>query len=172
MQKTTHRPTVGFGCPVERDPHHFVVDIPAGRTASVTITEHYGTRAGIHGKPEMAERCFLPRPAWTAIAEEVRAEFNKRLKEKRLPPSRWKVGENKVERLLGKELLVLAWGVEQADLAAIPQAVKNWQGLRPVERWWLCTMTAAASGGANDAGKGWRAALQHILTENPIKPVL
>jgi uncharacterized protein (DUF2237 family) len=69
---------------------------------------------------------------------------------------------------MGKELLVLAWAVEQADLLAIPQAVRNWLGLQPEERWWLCTMTAAATGGLNDAGKGWRKALYHALIENPL----
>lgn len=72
--------TIGFGCPDDIDPHHFVVDIPASRTAIVTIAEHYGTRAGIHGNPEIAERCFLPRRAWAVIAEDAREELNRRLK--------------------------------------------------------------------------------------------
>src|SRR5947209_10545356 len=165
----TDRQTIGFGCPNELDPHHFIVEIPAGRTANVVITEYYGIKAGIHGNPEIAERCYLSRQAWTAISEDVKREFNQRLKEKRLPTSRWSVGENKVERLLGKELLVLAWAVEQADISVIPNAIRNWIGLKPEERWWLYTMTAAATGGPDDAGIGWRKALQHALTENPLK---
>ena len=163
------RPTIGFGCPNEVDPHHFVVEIPAGRTARVVITEHYGIKVGIHGNPEIAERCHLPRQAWTAISEDVKREFNQRLKEKRLPTSRWSIGENKVERLLGKELLVLAWAVEQADIAVIPNAIRNWIGLKPEERWWLYTMTAAATGGLDDVGIGWRKALRYALTENPLQ---
>lgn len=161
------KPTLGFGCPNVIDPHHFIVTIPADHTRPVLITENYGIES-ISGEG-LVDRCELSWHTWTAVAEEVRVEFNKRLKEKRLQTSRWKVGENKVERLLGKELLVLAWGVEQADLATIPQAMKNWQGLRPEERWWLCTMTAAATGDTHEAGMGWRAALQHILTENPVE---
>jgi uncharacterized protein (DUF2237 family) len=114
------------------------------------------------------ERCILPYHIWVAFAEYVRAEFNRRLKAARLRTSRWRIGENKVERLMGKELLVLAWAVEQADPLAIPQAVRNWSGLQPEERWWLCTMTAAATGRLGDAGKGWRKALYHALTENPV----
>lgn len=163
----TERQTIGFGCPNELDPHHFRVEIPAGRAANVIITEHYGIQAGIHGNPEIAERCYLPRQVWTAISEDVKREFNQRLKEKQLPTSRWSIGENKVERLLGKELLVLAWAVEQADLSVISNAIRNWIGLRPEERWWLYTMTAAATGGPGNAGIGWRKALQHALTENP-----
>lgn len=168
----TDRQTIGFGCPNELDPHHFRVDIPSGRNAKVIITEHYGIKTGIHGNPEIAERCHLPRQVWTAISEDVKREFNQRLKEKRLPTSRWRVGENKVERLLGKELLVLAWAVEQADISVVSNAIRNWIGLKPEERWWLYTMTAAATGEPDDAGIGWRKALQYALTENPLKDTI
>lgn len=168
--------TIGFGCPNKRDPHHFVneigphhfvVDIPADRYRPVLITENYGIEST--SGEGLVDRCELPRSTWTALAEEVRAEFNQRLKEKHLAPGRWRIGENKVERLLGKELLVLAWAVEQASCAVVPQALRNWQGLKPEERWWLCTMTAAATGRLNDSGRGWRKALYHILVENPVE---
>lgn len=165
----TSKQTTGFGVPNEIDPHHFVIEIPASRTDDVLMTEHYGIKAGVRGNPEVAERCSLPRRAWNAIAEEVKREFNQRLKEKNLSTSRWTVGENLVERLLGKELLVLAWAVERADECVIPNAVRNWIGLKPEERWWLYTMTAAATGSPADAGIGWRRALRYALTENPLK---
>ncbi|SUS04810.1 conserved hypothetical protein [uncultured Defluviicoccus sp.] len=161
------RATIGFGCPNATDPHHFAVEIPAGRSGFVVIVEQYGVRAGIGGLPEAAARCRLPRAVWAAIAEEVKRDFNERLAAKKLPTSRWTVGVNKVERLLGKELLVLAWAVERADPALIPNAVRNWIGLKPEERWWLYTMTAAASGGSGDGDIGWRKALRFALTENP-----
>lgn len=160
--------TVGFGCPEGVDPHHFVVELPQGRTAPVVIAEVYGIKAGINGLPEVAERCYLSRGAWTAIANEVKREFNERLREKKLSTSRWSTGLNKVERLLGKELLVLAWAVEQADPETIPNAIRNWTGLRPEERWWLYTVTAAATGGAENGNIGWRKALRYALTENPL----
>jgi hypothetical protein len=116
----------------------------------------------------VAERCHLPRGAWNAIAEDVKREFNERLRSKNLEPSRWLVGSNRVERLLGKELLVLAWAVEESDPSLYGNAVRNWTGLRPEERWWLYTMTAAATGRPEDAGLGWRKALQFALTENPL----
>jgi hypothetical protein len=155
--------TIGFGCLDESDVHHFVVDIPACRTTNVTIAEHYGIEPN-----DVVERCSLPRHLWTAIAEDVRGEFNQRLKEKKFSTSRWRIGANKVDRLLGKELLVLTWGIEQADCSVISTALRNWRGLRPEERWWLCTMTAAATGKPEDAGRGWRKALQYILIENPV----
>jgi hypothetical protein len=160
--------TLGFGCPETTDPHRFEVDIPAGRTGIVSIEEHYGIRAGIDGLPEVAERCHLPRPIWSMIAEDVKRDFNERLRAKKLGASRWTVGVNKVERLLGKELLVLAWAVEKASPESVPNAIRNWVGLRPEERWWLFAITAAATGFPEHADVGWRKALRFALTENPL----
>jgi hypothetical protein len=160
--------TVGFGCPKTVDPHHFVVEIPAGRTAPVLIYEVYGIKAGINGQPDIAERCVLSRSIWSQIAEDLKQEFNDRLRAKKMNPSRWTTGRNLVERLLGKELLVLAWAVERAKPEAIPNAIRNWRGLRPEERWWLYTMTAAATGGVDHGNIGWRKALRYALTENPL----
>jgi len=160
--------TLGFGCPDTTDPHRFEVDIPAGRTGVVSIEEHYGIRAGINGLPEIVERCQLPRVVWQMIAEDVKRDFNERLRARKLPASRWMTGANRVERLLGKELLVLAWAVEKASPESVPNAVRNWVGLRPEERWWLFTVTAAATGLPGDSDIGWRKALRFALTENPL----
>src|SRR3546814_6817574 len=81
--------------------------------------------------------------------------------------SRWSVGENLVNRMLGKELVVLAWAIEGADDKVLGRAVRKWIGLKPPERWWLFTMTAAASGRAEDGQRGWRMALFYALTDNP-----
>ncbi|NLL68308.1 MAG: DUF3780 domain-containing protein, partial [Clostridiaceae bacterium] len=66
------------------------------------------------------------------------------------------------------EMLVLLWAVEDCDPAVIPTASRNWLGLAPEERWWLYTMTNAATGSLNDR-TGWRKALRYALTENPIE---
>jgi hypothetical protein len=163
----TERKTIGFGAPNEIDPHIFTVDIPAARTESVVITEHFGLRGGSNGLPDSTVRCVLPRAAWTAIAEEAKRVLNERLKEKKLTSGRWNSGTNKVERLLGRELCVLAWAVEAASKELIPNALRNWVGLRPDERWWLFSMAATMTGGVEDADIGWRKAIRIALTENP-----
>jgi hypothetical protein len=40
------------------------------------------------------------------------------------------VGDNLVDRLLGKELCVLAWDIEGMDMDNIAIAVRNWLALR------------------------------------------
>jgi len=156
------QPTLGFGVPATSDPHHFKVLIPKSNTGKIQISEYLGLQAA-SGDNAVIDRVLLDRSRWTAIRSEVQRAFNARLAAHSLEPSSWKVGENLVDRLLGKELCVLAWAVERMDTDKIPVAVRNWLALRPEERWWLFGMTAVATGGIMDAGKGWRAALQHAL---------
>ncbi len=167
----------GFGFRPEKSEHHFVVTVPGGRSGDVLVAEHllYDPNLGAaqpslgFGPADTKLRVALPRIKWNAIADVVRVEFNRRLKKEKLPTGRWTAGRNRLARLLGKELTLLAWAVEDADPTLIPTAVRNWLGLAPEERWWLFTMTAAATGHAlHGRGRGWRKAVRYALTENPV----
>ena len=167
----------GFGFRPDESEHHFVVTVPGGGRADVLIAEHLRFAPAAGPAPpsfgaaaqDVRPRVALPRAKWTAIADEVRVEFNRRLRAQGLPPGRWKRGATPVTRLLGKEVTLLAWAVEDADPALVPTAVKNWLGLAPEERWWLFTMTNAATGHAvHGRNKGWRKAVRFALTENPV----
>ena len=153
---------LGFGVPATSDPHHFKVIIPKANTGKVQISEYLGLQAQ-SDEFAVIDRVLLDRPRWTAIRAEVQRTFNARLKNHDVKTSSWKVGENVVDRLLGKELCVLAWAVEGMDMEKIPVAVRNWLALRPEERWWLFGMTAISTGSINDGEKGWRLALRHAL---------
>ncbi len=60
-------------------------------------------------------------------------------------------------------------GREVSVCRSLHVAIKNWLGLKPEERWWLFTMTNAATGHAiSGRNKGWRKAVRYALTENPI----
>ncbi len=156
------RPTLGFGVPATSDPHHFKVIIPRSNIGKVQIRECLGLQAT---SDEMAviDRILLDRTRWTAIRGETQRAFNIRLKAYDMNTTAWKIGENPVDRLLGKELCVLAWAVEHMKMENIPVAVRNWIALRPEERWWLFGMTAISSGEIGDGHKGWRLALRHAL---------
>ena len=162
-EKNTYaHPTLGFGVPATSDPHHFQVIIPKASSGKVLITEHLGLQ--VHSDEfAVIDRVLLERPRWTAIRSEIQRAFNTRLKEHKLKTSAWKVGENQVDRLLGKELCVLAWAVEGMEMEKIPVAVRNWLALRPEERWWLFGMAVMSTGGITDGNKGWRLALRHAL---------
>ena len=161
-KETYAHQTLGFGVPATSDPHHFEVVIPKANSGQVQISEYLGLQAS-SDEFAVIDRVALERPRWTAIRSEVQRAFNARLKAHSLKSASWKVGDNHVDRLLGKELCVLAWAVEGMEIKNIPVAVRNWLALRPEERWWLFGMTAMSTGGINDGNKGWRLALCHAL---------
>ena len=170
------RKAEGFGFVNEETGHHFLVTIKSAKS-DVFISEHFAwdnseqrrTLSFALGNEDDKMRVVLPAAKWQGIAEATQQEFNRRLRKNGLPAAKWKTGQIPVSRLLGKELVLLAWAIEDADPALIPTAIKNWLGLAPEERWWLFTMTNAATGHAlNGRNKGWRKAVRYALTENPV----
>lgn len=182
--------TVGFGFEPAGGAYHFVVTIPdqsaseKEETGVVTVAEQfvYGEtveEAASRARFSDAPQDYAIRPPrlkvivqhfrWQAVAEEVRAEFNRRLLGRGQKRSAWKPGENHLAPHLGKELVLLLWAIEEANPGDIPNAVANWQGLAPEERWWLYTTINAATGHVSEGrGRGWRRAIQIAFTENPV----
>lgn len=160
---------VGFGCSGNDAEHRFLVVIPKALAQPVTVVEDYGSQSVNETLGDRVLRASIERPRWDLISEALRAEFNRRLRGLGRRAGRWTSGEVPVERLLGKELVLLAWGTEDAPLEKVPHAVANWLGFKPEERWWLYTTAAAATGDAlKHRGVGWRRALVVALTENPV----
>lgn len=175
------KPTVlGFGFQPELSEHFFLLTLPRSKAeaAEVTLSEHFEWFEPSADVPIPVPlnaanahlRVILRRAVWDMIAEDVKAEFNRRLRIYGQKTNKWpQAGQVPIDRTLGKELCVLAWAVEECDPTLIPIAIRNWLGLVPEERWWLYTMTNAATGHAlAGRGKGWRKALRYALTENPV----
>jgi hypothetical protein len=170
----------GFGFRPEVTEHYFLVTVPTSRskTAQVTISEHFDLQKKLNGdgieaslSNENAQiKVLLERFRWDEIANETKAEFNRRLRAQGIKTANWKKrGQIFLEKTLGKELVLLAWAIENCDPALISTGIRNWLGLVPEERWWLYTMTNASTGHAtNDSNKGWRKAIRFALTENPV----
>jgi hypothetical protein len=162
--------TVDFGAPDKFGVHIFRVEIPAARNESVVIVEDYGYRGQEGGIPRDEERVTLQRSVWSAIADVARHEFNVRLKTAKVSTGRWHSGTNLVDRLLGKELCVLAWAAETANVDQLPVIASKWAALRPEERWWLFSMTVAEAGMPEDTQRGWRRALFLALSDGEKPP--
>jgi Protein of unknown function (DUF3780) len=177
--------TIGFGfTPAPKAAYHFVLSIPRGEEGVVTAAEHFTFGEDVAEAAARARFADEPLPypirppqtkvevslyKWQRVAEEVRAEFNRRLRAAGMKASSWKAGENRLAPHLGKELVLLLWAIEDADPSLIPNAVANWQGLAPEERWWLYTTVNAATGHAADGrGRGWRKAIGIAFTDNPV----
>jgi hypothetical protein len=161
-------PAANFDCPDIYQEHGYLVRLTKGREAKVQVFEVFGrlpTDRESLWAPETIMRCEAARDVWEAASPEARAEFNRRLKAEDKPAGRWGADDTAVQRLFGKELLVLLWAIEAPDVRReeIGVAIRNWHGLKPEERWWLYTMTAAATGLGHQTGMGWRGALRLAL---------
>ena len=162
--------TVDFGAPADFGAQVIRVEIPASKTESAYIIEDYGYRGLEGGIPRDEERAILPRSVWSGIADTARREFNDRLKAAKVATGRWHAGTNLVDRLLGKELCVLAWAAETATPDQIPVICNKWAALRAEERWWLFSMTVAEAALPDDTQRGWRRALFFALSDGEKPP--
>jgi hypothetical protein len=157
-----------FDCVDIYEEHGYLVRLTRGHEAKAQVFEVFGrppTEREPQWAPEIVLRCEIARDVWDVVSPEARAEFNRRLKADNKPAGRWGADETAVQRLFGKELLVLLWAVEASDVTPeeIAVAIRNWHGLKPEERWWLYTMTAASTGLVHQGGLGWRGALRQAL---------
>ena len=161
----------GFGHAPEQEAHHFVVAVPKAQSADVMIYEVFQEDDDGPQLQAANLRCILARAKWLKIVDALEEELNGRLRGLGLKTGKFKAGNTPIARLLGKELVLLAWAIEDADPTVAPAAIQNWRGLSPEERWWLYTMTAAQTGHHNKRNVGWRKAVRFALTENPVVAV-
>ena len=160
--------SANFDCADVYSEHAFLVALTRGKSGKAQIFEVFGRAPDPSERewsPEIILRCEVPRATWDAVSAEIRSEFNRRLKQDGKPAGRFGAEDTAVQRLLGKEMLVLLWAIEHEEVSAEQTmvAIRNWLGLKPEERWWLYTMTAAATGYAHQVGLGWRMALRDAL---------
>jgi len=169
---------LSVGIDLEDTAHHFLVRVPKSTKEKVWISEHDESFENAERQkmeydlPETDSkvRVVLSLEKWRKIAEPVNFEFSERLHRLGMKSFAFQEGLNQLSRLFGKELVLLAWSIEEADPGSVPKAVENWRGLKPQERWWLYTMTNAATGQAiQHKGIGWRKAVRFALTENPLE---
>lgn len=169
--KITKSTLIGFGASAALDAHVFKVSVPSSRTGEVVLTENYGFLGDQSGLLDSEKRAVLPRSKWTPIAEASREDFNTRLRNRNEAVGTWKTSVNLLDRMLGKELCVLMWACEPAADNQIEIICANWSVLRPEDRWWLYSMTAAKAAGSEDGQSGWRIALYNALSDGT-KPTL
>ena len=167
------RQTFGFGFDPEESPYHFAVVIPRGEREGVRIEERFiwGDEAAAGDEARAPQvKAELTRGRWDEIAEMVRAQFNPRLRREGRRAGDWRRGgETELAPHLGKELTLLAWAVERADVETIAKMKLNWRGLAPEERWWLyTTVNATFEHPEHGPERGWRKAIKVAFAENPL----
>lgn len=168
---------VDFGAPSKYGTHHFYVTIPDSPREAVQVHEDFGFDGNKDKREKTECRVVLARELWSKIRDDVRRDFNARLKARKMSTGAWKSGDVKLDRFLGKELCVLAWAAEHATVDQLPIICRKWLALRPEERWWLYAKTASEAGLAEQTDRGWRKALycalsdgESIRLDTPVKP--
>lgn len=161
--------TFGFGYNPEEVKHHFIVIIPTKKDEQVAVYERFAWDDGDIQETDIVyqnAKVFIDHHKWDLVETAIQNEFNNTLKRKKIKTGKFIKGNNPVERLLGKEMVLLLWAIEDSDPSLISTAIKNWLGFSREERWWLFTMTNATTGHADDK-RGWRKAIRYAITENP-----
>lgn len=157
--------TVDFGASNEFGMHHFYVEIPASPRDAVIIYEDYGFDGDKTKRETVERRLVLARELWTQIRDDARRDFNARLKVKKLSTGTWSTGKVKLDRFLGRELCVLGWAAEHASPDECLVICQKWLAMRPEERWWLYSKTAAEAGRDDQTQRGWRKALYCAMSD-------
>lgn len=155
--------TVDFGAPKEFGRHHFYVEIPNNIKEPVSIYEDCGFDGSEMYREVIICRVILPRKTWNKLRDNVRRDFNERLKKEKESRGKWATGKVKLDRFLGRELCVLGWAIENANIDECDNIIKAWLALRPEERWWLYNKIASEAGLHNSDNKGWRKAVYYVL---------
>jgi len=160
--------TYGFGFNPKETEHHFLLELTKGNKKIVVYERfHWDEGKQVSDMEDKDIKIYLKKNKWNKVKNTVKRVFNRRLREEGLKTGDYNDHLVPIERLFGKELVLLLWAIEDAEVSVIDRAVKNWLGLSPEERWWLFTMTNASTGHYSDK-LGWRVALRYALTENPV----
>ncbi len=141
----------------------FTVYISRLNTGTVKIKEmsHYG---GV--EVDYGTKAVITREQWSKISNALTYEFNRKLLQHGYHGGKWKTGTNYVEKLIGKELLVLVWAMEDtSDTKEIARIIENWKALKPEERWWLYSMANSSNDTPESKNTGWRKALKIALSD-------
>ena len=154
--------THGFGVPNDTMPHQFLVRIPKSRNDPVEVWEDFGAAAAGTAVEKIC-RGLVPRDVWGRVSDGVKSHLNRRLREKDFKASRFSIGDNRVERILGREVCVLAWAIEDVDADEAAVALTRWSSHRPEELWWLFLQIDNDGGDWDSPRTGWRIAVRHAM---------
>ncbi len=157
----TDTPLHDFGVVAEHgDCYEFHIDSSAGsvcRLIAMVQTERGPRRA------DLAEITgALWRKISVRVVRELAQDMNEGERSKAAPSL--KTGGNRLSPLVGRELALLLWALQEEGAEAQLEAILHgWRELAREERWWLYAKAAAPG---QRPGTGWRRALFHALSES------
>ncbi len=150
-----------FGLIAEHgDSYEFHIDpAPEGLCRLVEVVQ---TERG----PRRSERVTVGGTVWKSIDQRVIRVLAQDMANAERPGKkspRLIAGLNRLTPLIGRELALLLWALEEEGGAEHKEAIlHSWRELAREERWWLYAKAAAPG---QRKGAGWRRALFHALAE-------
>lgn len=115
--------------------------------------------------PRRSDLTEIAAVTWRKISIRVVRELAQGMDEaerRKAAPS-FKTGANRLSPLVGRELALLLWALQEQGAEEQREAiVHGWRELAREERWWLYAKAAAPG---QKAGTGWRRGLFHALSE-------
>lgn len=158
----------GFGFDARNSMRLFFVDSKTAKSPveifEVLVSQQ--KKGATKVEPVLKSKAVLSAATWATMAPAVMGDFNEQLKSSKRKVGSWKKkGRTPVDDSFGKELIALAWAVE--DIPAdrqdlVEKALVGWASLAREERWWLYLK---AEGDSPDQAGGWRKALRLALSE-------
>jgi len=152
-------------------PHDFGVVAEHGDSFEFHVSEAAGEVcrlidvAQTERGPRRNELAGIASAAWRKISVRVVRELAEGMgeAERTRAVPRLKTGVNRLSPLIGRELAVLLWALQEEGADAQLEAILHgWRELAREERWWLYAKAAAPG---QRTGIGWRRALFHALSE-------
>ena len=162
MSESPDGPTVhDFGIVDEHsDCFEFHIDGAAGENCR--LVAFVQTERG----PRRTELVEITGATWRKIKTRVVRELAQDMGENELVGKKapgLKTGINRMSPLVGRELALLLWALQEEGAADQIEAILHgWRELAREERWWLYAKAAAHG---QQTGSGWRRALFHALSE-------
>jgi len=116
--------------------------------------------------PRRTELVAMPPATWrkinTRVVRELAQDMGDTERVGKKAPS-LKTGINRLSPLVGRELALLLWALQEQGAAEQLEAILHgWRELAREERWWLYAKAAAHG---QQTGTGWRRALFHALSD-------
>src|SRR5690625_3235057 len=119
---------LGFGYIPDETKQHYLVRIPRSSTKKEKVYERF---VWDEEKPQASDvdymniKVILDKHKWDLVKDAIQNELNRTLRLNNTLVGRFKIGDIPVERLLGKEMILLLWAIEDSDPSLIPTAIKN-----------------------------------------------
>jgi hypothetical protein len=156
----THSTPHDFGQLAEHgDSFEFAIDLAASGTCR--LIDVVQTERG----PRRTDQAEIASRTWCKISVRVVRELAEGMNdaERAKAAPKLKTGVNRLSPLIGRELAVLLWALQEDPAGEQLEAILHgWRELAREERWWLYAKAAAPG---QRTGIGWRRALFHALSE-------